>query len=152
MRRQVSYWPLCLNHPTLLTVIEREPRTIIHVKRANMFDPMGHGLIWGQRCHQYPENGLLAGLGLGFHPEITLWSSASSRIRFLPVQAQPTAARSSRRAVAARSSRRAVADGYHIGRYFYLIILPLLIILLSPKIKLHYSISYCNKTKSNNLI
>ena len=50
--------------------------------------------------------------------------SASSRIRFLPVQAQPTAA---------RSSRRAVAHGRHIGRYFYLIILPLLIILLSLK-------------------
>ena len=26
------------------------------------------------RCHQYPENGLLAGLGWGFHPKITLWS------------------------------------------------------------------------------
>ena len=52
-------------------------------------------------------------------------NSASSRIRFLPVQAQPTAARSSRRAV--------VAHGRHIGRYFYLIILPLLIILLSLK-------------------
>ena len=50
--------------------------------------------------------------------------SASSRIRFLPVQAKPTAA---------RSSRRAVAHGRHIGRYFYLIILPLLIILLSLK-------------------
>ena len=50
--------------------------------------------------------------------------SASSRIRFLPVQAQP---------VAVRSSRRAVAHGRHIGRYFYLIILPLLIILLSLK-------------------
>ena len=24
------------------------------------------------RCHQYPENGLLAGLGWGFHPKITL--------------------------------------------------------------------------------
>ena len=34
---------------------------------------------------------------------------------------------------AARSSRRAVAYGRHIGRYFYLIILPLLIILLSLK-------------------
>ena len=52
------------------------------------------------------------------------------------------AARSSRRAVvtprgrhAARSSRRAVVapHGHHIGRYFYLIILPLLIILLSLK-------------------
>ena len=54
----------------------------------------------------------------------TLLSSASSRIRFLPVQAQPTAT---------RSSRRAVAHGRDIGRYFYLIILPLLIILLSLK-------------------
>ena len=26
------------------------------------------------RCHQYPENGLLAGLGWGFHHKITLWS------------------------------------------------------------------------------
>ena len=34
---------------------------------------------------------------------------------------------------AARSSRRAVAHGRHIGRYFYLIMLPLLIILLSLK-------------------
>ena len=50
--------------------------------------------------------------------------SASSRIRFLPVQAQPTAA---------RSSRGRVAHGRHIGRYFYLIILPLLIVLLSLK-------------------
>ena len=24
-----------------LTLIEREPRTVIHVKRAKMFDPMG---------------------------------------------------------------------------------------------------------------
>ena len=57
--------------------------------------------------------------------ESTLFGdSASSRIRFLPVQAQPTAA---------RSSRRAVAHGRHIGRYFYLIMLPLLIILLSLK-------------------
>ena len=57
---------------------------------------------------------------------IQAWSpySASSRIRFLTVQAQPTAA---------RSSRRAVAHGRHIGRYFYLIMLPLLIILLSLK-------------------
>ena len=56
--------------------------------------------------------------------EISLLRSASSRIRFLPVQAQQTAA---------RSSRRPVAHGRHIWRYFYLIILPLLIILLSLK-------------------
>ena len=27
--------------PDYLAVLEREPRTVIHVKRAKMFDPMG---------------------------------------------------------------------------------------------------------------
>ena len=52
--------------------------------------------------------------------------SASSRIRFLPVQAQPTAVRSSRRAVVAPRGRAR-------SSHFYLKILPLLIILLSLK-------------------
>ena len=64
-------------------------------------------------------------------------SSASSRIRFLPVQAQPTAA---------RSSRRAVAHGRHIGRYVLLNNIAITNNSTFPKIKLHYSISYCNKT------
>ena len=64
----------------------------------------------------------------------------------------PTAAQSSRRAVVAPRGRH-VAHGRHIGRYFYLIILPNVTNNSTfPKIKLHYSISYCNKTKSNNLI
>ena len=38
---------------------------VIHVKRAES--------PWVDlRCHEYPENGLLAGLGWGFHPKITL--------------------------------------------------------------------------------
>ena len=79
-----------------------------------------------------------------------LWGrdSASSRIRFLPVQAQPTAARSSRRAViaprgGARSSHWAIFLFNNIA---------ITNNSTFPKIKLHYSISYCNKTKSNNLI
>ena len=78
-----------------------------------------------------------------FKPSLhMLLDSASSRIRFLPVQAKPTAR---------RSSRRAVAHGRHIGRYFYFNI-AITNNSTFPKIKLHYSISYCNKTKSNNLI
>ena len=74
--------------------------------------------------------------------------SASSRIRFLPVQAQPTAVRSSRRAVVAprgrtRSSHWAI---------FLLNNIAITNNSTFPKIKLNYSISYCNKTKSNNLI
>ena len=74
--------------------------------------------------------------------------SASSRIRFLPVQAQPTAARSSRRAFVtprgrARSSHWAI---------FILNNIAITNNSTFPKIKLHYSISYCNKTKSYNLI
>ena len=67
--------------------------------------------------------------------------SASSRIRFLPVQAQPTAARSPRGR--ARSSHWAI---------FLLNDIAITNNSTFPKIKLHYSISYCNKTKSNNLI
>ena len=70
-------------------------------------------------------------------------ASASSRIRFLPVQAQPTAARSSRRAVAARLSHWAILLLNNIAITNNSTFL---------KIKLHYSISYCNKTKSDNLI
>ena len=78
-------------------------------------------------------------------------SSASSRIRFLPVQAQRTAVRSSRgrRAVVARSSRRARSSHWAI---FLLNNIAITNNSTFPKIKLHYSISYCNKTKSNNLI
>ena len=32
------------------------------------------------RCHQYPENGLLAGLGWGFHPKITIWSQQKAGV------------------------------------------------------------------------
>ena len=32
------------------------------------------------RCHQYPENGLLAGLGWGFHPKITLSSQQETGV------------------------------------------------------------------------
>ena len=72
--------------------------------------------------------------------------SASSRIRFLPVQAQPTAARSSRRAVVAPRGR---ARSSHWA-IFLLNDIAITNNSTFPKIKLHYSISYCNKTKSNN--
>ena len=32
------------------------------------------------RCHQYPENGLLAGLGWSFHPKITLSSQQKTGV------------------------------------------------------------------------
>ena len=54
--------------PTV-TILEREPRTVFHVKRAKRFDPMEYVYL---RCHQYPENVLLAGWGWGFHHKITL--------------------------------------------------------------------------------
>ena len=72
------------------------------------------------------------------HHHLSIHTSASSRIRFLPVQAQPTAARSSRRAVVAPRGR-------HIGRYFLLNNIAITNNSTFPKIKLHYSISYCNK-------
>ena len=51
------------------------------------------------------------------------------------------------------TDRRAViAYGRHIGRYFLLNNIAITNNSTFPKIKLHYSISYCNKTKSNNLI
>ena len=41
-----------------------------------MFDPMA----WVDlRCHQYPENVLLADLGWGFHPKITPLKSEKNR-------------------------------------------------------------------------
>ena len=33
------------------------------------------------RCHQYPENELLAGLGWGFHPKITLQSQQKTGVQ-----------------------------------------------------------------------
>ena len=68
---------------------------------------------------------LLSRMNKIVHMEWTLHQQCLIQDR-ISTSPSPTAARSSRRAVVA-------AHGRHIGRYFYLIILPLLIILLSLK-------------------
>ena len=53
-------------------------QSVIHFKRTKMFDPQVY-----LSSHQYPKNGLLAGFGWGFHPNIILSSQQKIHLYML---------------------------------------------------------------------